>query len=137
MTDSRSTNLAAQDALGQILNDKDIERLEEYFAADVVDHDPAPDQAAGVDGIKAFWTTFFTAFPDAEITPAIVAADDETVTAVLDIAATHTGEFLGHAATGKKVTVRGIQTAKFADGKIVERWGATDELGILNQIGAI
>jgi len=137
MSDTRSTNLAAQEALGGVLNDKDIERLADYFGADVVDHDPAPDQAPGVEGIKTFWTTFFTAFPDAEITPAIVAADDDTVTAVLDIKATHTGEFLGHAATGKTVTARGIQTARFADGKIVERWGVTDELGILQQIGAV
>ncbi|MBA2420765.1 MAG: ester cyclase, partial [Thermoleophilaceae bacterium] len=38
--------------------------------------------------------------------------------------------------TGKQIEVRGLQTARFEDGKIVERWGATDELGILKQIGA-
>lgn len=29
-----------------------------------------------------------------------------------------------------------MQVGRFADGKIVERWGATDELGILRQLGA-
>jgi predicted ester cyclase len=30
-----------------------------------------------------------------------------------------------------------MQLGRFADGKMVERWGASDELGILKQIGAI
>jgi len=29
-----------------------------------------------------------------------------------------------------------MQIARFEDGKIIERWGATDELGIFQQIGA-
>ena len=30
-----------------------------------------------------------------------------------------------------------MQIARFEDGKIVERWGSSDELGILKQIGAV
>jgi len=29
-----------------------------------------------------------------------------------------------------------LQISKFKDGKMVERWGSSDELGILKQIGA-
>jgi len=29
-----------------------------------------------------------------------------------------------------------LQISKFRDGKMVERWGSSDELGILKQIGA-
>ena len=134
-TTARDRNLEAQQTLGEILGGKSLDRLGEVFADDVVDHDPAPDQPAGLEGIRAFWRDFFTAFPNADITPLVVSADDENVTVVLDIHATHTGVFLGHEATGEKFTARGIQVARFADGKIVERWGATDELGILTQLG--
>jgi hypothetical protein len=29
-----------------------------------------------------------------------------------------------------------VQIARFRDGKMVERWGSSDQLGILQQIGA-
>lgn len=38
--------------------------------------------------------------------------------------------------TGTQVSARAVQMARFEDGKIVERWGASNELGILQQIGA-
>jgi len=31
--------------------------------------------------------------------------------------------------------VRGVQIGRFEGGKIVERWGSSDELGILKQLG--
>ena len=42
---------------------------------------------------------------------------------------------LGHAPTGKRFTVRNVQVLQIVDGKRVERWGSTDELGILQQLG--
>lgn len=135
--DARQRNLEAQERLGEILASGDLDRLAEVFAADVVDHDPAPDQAPGVAGIIDFWKTFTTAFPDLQVTPKVVSADDEHVTAVLELVGTHQGDFLGHAATGTRISTRGIQVGRFEDGRLVERWGASDELGILQQIGAL
>jgi predicted ester cyclase len=43
---------------------------------------------------------------------------------------------MGIASTGKKVKIRGLQISKFGDGKMVERWGSSDQLGMLQQIGA-
>ena len=31
--------------------------------------------------------------------------------------------------------IRGLQISKFKDGKMVERWGSSDELGLLTQLG--
>ena len=49
---------------------------------------------------------------------------------------TRRGEFAGIAPTGRHITARGMQIARFEDGKIVERWGSPDELGILLKLGA-
>jgi len=49
---------------------------------------------------------------------------------------THEGEFQGIAATGRKVEVRGVQIGRFENAQIVERWGSTDELAIMSQLGA-
>lgn len=48
----------------------------------------------------------------------------------------HNGDFLGIAPTGKTVEARGMQIARYEDGKIVERWGSSDELGLVKQLGA-
>lgn len=133
---SKEKNVATQQRLGEILTAREIDRLGEGFHADVVDHDPAPDAAPGIEGIKAFWTDFFTAFPDADLTVETLVADDENVTAVFTISGTHTGPFQGNEPTGKSFTVRGIQVGRFDDdGLLVERWGATDEAGLQQQLG--
>jgi predicted ester cyclase len=42
---------------------------------------------------------------------------------------------MGIAPTGKKIRIRGVQVGKFRDGKMVERWGSSDQLGLLQQLG--
>lgn len=47
-------------------------------------------------------------------------------------------EGFGSAAnSGKSIKVRGLQISLFADGKMVERWGSSDELGITTQLGLL
>lgn len=135
MSDIRDRNLAAQDRLGEILGSRDAEALREVFADDVIDHDPGPDQAPGVQGIVDFWSGMFTAFPDLVAEPLTIVADDDRVTVVIDISGTHTGPLQGHPPTGKAFRARGIQVGRFVDGRLVERWGATDEAGMLRQLG--
>lgn len=133
--DKTQANLQAQGTMGEIVISGDYDRLGEVLADTLVDHDPAPDQPAGIAGIAAFWSTFHTAFPDVAIEPVEVIATDDFVTAVLDVSGTHTGDFLGHPATGRSFTVRGIQVGRFVDGKMTDRWGATDQAGIMQQLG--
>jgi hypothetical protein len=49
---------------------------------------------------------------------------------------THTGPVLGVAATGKRVTITGINLDRVADGKVAESWAVEDLFGILQQLGA-
>jgi steroid delta-isomerase-like uncharacterized protein len=50
---------------------------------------------------------------------------------------THKGELMGIPPSGKKVRVTGIAIDRLEDGKIVESWSSFDQLGMLQQIGAI
>ncbi len=133
---SREQNVAAQQTMGEIINSHAFDRLGEVFAADVVDHDPAPDQGPGVDGFVGFFTTMATAFPDLAVEVDTLVADNEQVAMAYRISGTHDGAFQGIAPTGKPVEIRGMQIAKFRDGQIVERWGSSDELGLMGQLGA-
>jgi predicted ester cyclase len=64
-------------------------------------------------------------------------AEGDKVAARLRISGTHQGEFLGIAPIGNQVTVTGIDILGIAEGKVVEHWGNFDDLGMLQQLGAI
>jgi len=42
---------------------------------------------------------------------------------------------MGESPTGREVQLRGVNIFRIADGKIVERWGRLDDLGLLQQLG--
>ena len=70
-----------------------------------------------------------TPFPDLHLSVEQLIADD-TVAFAYTVTGTHQGPFMGHAPAGKRVQVRGMQRGKFAQAKLVERWGSSDQLGI-------
>ena len=50
---------------------------------------------------------------------------------------THQGEFMGIAPTGREVTWTETHVGRFENGKLVEHWGNSDDLGMMQQIGAV
>jgi steroid delta-isomerase-like uncharacterized protein len=76
-----------------------------------------------------------TAFPDLKADLAVMVADEDSIAFAYTLSGTHKGPLMGIPATGKKVSIRGLQLSKFRDGKMVERWGSSDQLGMLQQLG--
>ncbi len=134
---SKEQNMQTAQKMGEAINKGNLDAFRDIFAPNVVDHDPAPDQGNGPEGFIQFFTAFREAFPDLEIKPEHAVADEDNVALAYTATGSHKGNFLGIPATGKKIKIRGMQIAKFKDGKIIERWGSSDELGILKQIGAV
>jgi predicted ester cyclase len=64
-------------------------------------------------------------------------ADEESIAFAYTLAGTQNGSFMGIAPTGKRMKIRGMQISKFKNGKMVERWGSSDELGMLQQLGVV
>ncbi len=120
-----------------IWNQGDLTAVEELYAPDIIDHSPAPGQAPGLEGEKQVVTQFRTAFPDLQTTNDDLIAEGDTVVLRWSGRGTHQGEFAGIPPTGKPMTVTGIEIYRFSNGKVVERWGEFDMLGILQQLGAI
>jgi steroid delta-isomerase-like uncharacterized protein len=134
---SKEANIATAQKMGEAINSGKLEKFHEVFAPDVVDHDPAPDQAKGPEGFIGFFTQFRTAFPDLKIAVEHLVADEDNVAIAYTVTGTQEGPFQGIPATGKKIKARGMQIAKFnSNAQIAERWGSSDEAGILQQIGA-
>lgn len=131
----KQENIAATQRLGEAVNSGNLDALREVFAPTAIDRDPAPDQGVGPEGFIRFFTGFRAAFPDLSISVEQLVADDDNVAIAYTVTGTHQGDFLGIPATGRQIKARGVQIARFENGQIVERWGSSDQLGILQQIG--
>ncbi|MGY0063654.1 ester cyclase [Streptomyces sp. LZ34] len=134
---SRETNIAAQTAFAEAVGKGDLDAFEHVVALDSVDHDPAPGQVPGPEGYKAMFAQVRSAFPDLHVEVEHLVATDDELAFAYTIRGTHLGELMGHAPTGKEVSYRAMQISRFVDGKIVERWGSSDELGMLRQLGFV
>lgn len=129
-------NIAAQEAFGEAVNSGSLD-FDDLVAANSVDHDPAPAQAPGPQGYRDMFAELRAAFPDFHVEVEHVTAAGADVAFAYTITGTHEAEFQGHAASGKPIEVRGVQIGRFEDGKLVERWGSSDQLGILTQLGLV
>ncbi|MGW4565555.1 ester cyclase [Streptomyces sp. NPDC004561] len=133
---SQQTNIAAQTAFGEAVVTGNLDALDEIVAPGSVDHDPASGQGPGPDGYKAMFGELRTAFPDLHLDVEHLVATDDELAFAYTITGTHLGPLMGQPATGRKVSYRGMQISRFdRDGKLVERWGSSDELGMLRQLG--
>ncbi len=133
---SKEQNLEATKKLGEAVSSGDLQALNEIFSADVVEHDPAPDQGKGPEGFIKFFSMMRTAFPDLKVTVDHIVQDENNLAMAYKIHGTHKGDFMGIAPTGKSFEARGMQIGRYENGKIVERWGSSDELGLVKQLGA-
>lgn len=132
---SQQENIATQTAFGEAVNTGRLDALDALVAPDSVDHDPAPGQGPGPEGFKAMFTDLRRAFPDLRVEVEHLVATDDELAFAYTISGTHRGELNGKAATGRRVSYRAVQISRFENGKLVERWGSSDELGMLRQLG--
>ncbi len=86
---------------------------------------------------QAGGTVIRTAFPDIKMTFDDQIAEGDKVMTRYTLRGTHKGEYAGVPPTNKQVTYTGMWIYRIEGGKIVERWGNNDRLGLLQQIGAI
>jgi steroid delta-isomerase-like uncharacterized protein len=134
---SKEANLAALGKFAEAVNTGNFELFKEVVSAENIDHDPAPGQVAGPEGYRMFFSRMRAAFPDLQAAPETMVADEDSIAFAYTITGTHNGPLMGIPPTGKKIKIRGVQISKFKDGKMVERWGSSDELGMLQQLGVM
>jgi steroid delta-isomerase-like uncharacterized protein len=133
---SKEQNAAALTKFAEAVSTGNYDLFDDVVAPNSIDHDPAPGQVPGPKGYRALFTEMRRAFPDMKVELAELVADEDAIAFAYTFTGTHDGPLMGIPATGKKVKIRGMQISKFRDGKMVERWGSSDQLGMLQQIGA-
>lgn len=50
---------------------------------------------------------------------------------------THDGPLVGVEPTGEQVELTAIEIDRFEDGKLIETWSQSDQLGLVEQVGAV
>ncbi len=87
--------------------------------------------------LKHHIAQFETTFPGYQLTAEEMIAEGDKVVVRSTFRGTHKGDLMGIPPTGKQVTMPLILIYRIADDKIVEHWMQADNLGLLQQLGAI
>ncbi len=118
-------------------NRGNLEVYEELVAPDFVNHSAPPGVPPTREGWKQIAAMFRTAFPDLHLHIEDEIAEGDLVTTRFTGHGTHQGELMGIPATGKEVTFSGINIARIAGGKIMERREEFDMMGMMVQLGVV
>jgi steroid delta-isomerase-like uncharacterized protein len=115
----------------------DVGAVDDYLALDFVNHDPPLGVPAGREGMRAVAAMFRAAFPDWHSDMEFLVGEGDLVVEVFTARGTQQGEIFGAPASGRGAQLPGINVWRVRQGRIVERWGRVDELGLLRQLGLV
>jgi steroid delta-isomerase-like uncharacterized protein len=123
----------------EVINGRQLDRAGEYVSDEYVEHEvfPGLEGMRGLDVFRGWVTAVTTAFPDFTCDVERICADGDIVMAQITIRGTHQGELFGIPATGRTIEVSGCDVGRFSGGKVVEHWGVTDQLLMLQQLGVL
>jgi len=121
----------------QAFNDGDMEAEAAARATDFVAHAPGMPGPLNGDEWQQFIGMFFGGFPDMRLEVEDIVAQGDRVAVRWTFHGTHQGEFFGIPPTDTQVTMSAIEINRVEDGKVAEHWVELDQLGMLQQLGAI
>ncbi len=119
-----------------LIDERNLDEAFELYALDYIYHGPGG-ELRGRDGIRGLWEVFLTGFPDLHSTIEDMVSEGDKVVLRWRIEGTHTGEFMGVAPSNKKITLGITEIFRVENGQLVEAWDQFDQLGLMQQIGAI
>jgi len=118
-------------------HDGDLGVLDEFVAEDFLDHTAPPGFPSGRAGLRILAEHWRAAIPDIRTVVEDVVADGEYVAVAWRGTGTHLGELMGIPATGRAGGTTGVVIVRVLDGQVVERWGNSDDLGLMRTLGVI
>ncbi len=123
-----------------VWNEKRFDLALEIIAPNFVRHDPGyPDEIRGPEGYVAHVKALIEPFADGQVIVRdfFVSADGDKAVVRYTWTASHTDEFAGIPATGRKVELEGISVLRGENGKLAEIWDGYDVLTLMRQLGAV
>jgi predicted ester cyclase len=121
--------------IDEVINTGNYEVVDDLFAPDYVNHNPLPGVRTDREGVKQSFRTLRAAFPDLRAINDDLVAEGDRVVALRGFEGTHEGPFMEAAPTGKHIILDGITVFRVVNGRVAERWGVLDMLGVMRQLG--
>ena len=121
----------------EIYNNNNLETLSEVLVDDLLTPRIMPGIPPGLQGARAAHRIMLLGFPDYHTVIEDLIAENDKVAARITMTGTHTGDFMGIAATGIQVEYSGMYIVRIKSGMIVEHWGEEDDVSLLTQLGAL
>lgn len=119
----------------EVIEEGNEASFHELMAADFVNCSAPPGTPNGPDSM---WNTFHdvlrSALSGLTVTILDQIGEDERVTTRKTISGTHTGTFMGIAATGKPVSIDVIDIVRVRNGQYAEHWGINTLPSVLAQL---
>ncbi len=122
----------------EYLDELDPAAADELLADDVVLHAVrAFGEGYGRETVKEGFSAFLSSFAERHTDVEDLIAEGDRIVARHTHHLKHVNEVYGIAPTGKQLSVWGIDIFRFENGKIAEWWIIDDNLGMMEQLGAI
>jgi len=102
-----------------------------------VEHDPPPGEGWGRQGYRAMVIEGRTAFSDRPVEGQHLTAPDVDVAFASTVTGTHLDSLRGREPTGTSLTLRGMLIGRLSGGTMVQRWGSSEQLGMLTPLGGV
>jgi predicted ester cyclase len=121
----------------EVINDLRLDVIPELVSESYTEVMDGNRYEVGPEGAREHALGVRRTYPDLHLTIDRQIAEGEWVVSCITASGTHSGEWIGIAPTGKKVTFTGVNVDRVVAGKLVEHGGAANMLGPLLHIGAI
>lgn len=130
-------NLAlVRDMEEDLFNRRDLTAVDRYVSPAYTLRTAGVGAPAGRETIKAYIAAYLGGFPDLHISIDQLLAVGDKVIGLFTFTGTHKGDLFGVAPTGKTISVRQIAIYRLESGQVIDEWEISDQLGLLEQIGA-
>ena len=117
------------------VSEVDPAAIRDQIAPDFVDHESPAGAPAGPEWVLRHVESFHAAFPDIRVEVHEAVAERDLVVVRATWSGTHQGNYMGFDASHRTFTLKGMVMWRVRDGRIVERWGCLDRLGLMQQLG--
>jgi steroid delta-isomerase-like uncharacterized protein len=137
MTTVEQNKAIIREFIDRLFTKGDLGAVDDLLAEDFVNHNPPFGASSDREGMRGAGAMFRAAFPDWHSDLGLLIGEGDLVVEQFTASGKQRGEIMGVPATGRTVTLPGIQIFRVRNGRIVERWGRLDDLGLLSQLGLV
>jgi predicted ester cyclase len=123
--------------MDEIVDKGHLSVMDEMFDENFINHYTTPDITPDMAGLKQLFKGIHDSFSDINYVTDDIIAEDDKVVIRITFNATSTGEFRGAPVASGKIKMTSIIILRIVNGKIIERWGNADELGLSMQLGIV